>query len=122
MSAPRDRLVARRRSRVCSSPALAVLAVALDASSRPPSAQAATPRWRRRLSSRFAAVGALIASRQPGNAIGWIFLAARSRSGARGSAGEYAIYALRESPAAAGRLWAGWLSRSRPGPRSIACS
>jgi hypothetical protein len=42
----------------------------------------------------FSVVGVLIASRQPGNAIGWVFLAAALATGLAGLAGGYADYWL----------------------------
>src|SRR5215203_2339421 len=46
----------------------------------------------------FAAVGALVASRQPRNTIGWIFCAIGLFLTSSGASGQYAIYAVVSSP------------------------
>ena len=61
----------------------------------------------------FATVGALVASRQPRNAVGWIFLASGCSSGSRVAGGEYANYVVRRASRAPARraYVAGWLVR-----------
>src|SRR5215218_10005419 len=69
----------------------------------------------------FAAVGALVASRQPKNTIGWIFCAIGLFLTSSEAAGQYAIYAVVSSP---GSLpWGGtaaWLEAFLNGPIIIA--
>ena len=55
----------------------------------------------------FPVVGSLVASRRPGNAIGWLFCAAGALFAAAGLADGYATYALAEG--LSGGLWAAWL-------------
>jgi hypothetical protein len=58
----------------------------------------------------FATVGALVASRQPRNAVGWIFLAVGLLVGLSVAGGEYANYVFVEEPGAyPGGYLAGWL-------------
>src|SRR5215211_1083274 len=65
----------------------------------------------------FTTIGALVASRQPKNTIGWIFCAMGLFSTSLGASGQYAIYALLSSP---GSLpWGGtaaWLEAFFGGP------
>jgi len=56
----------------------------------------------------FPVVGALVASRQPGNAIGWLFCAAGTLFGAASLAQGYAEVALPDGRP--GAVWAAWLS------------
>ncbi len=56
----------------------------------------------------FPVVGALVASRQPGNAIGWLFCAAGTLLGAASLAQGYAEVALPDGRP--GAVWAAWLS------------
>jgi hypothetical protein len=59
----------------------------------------------------FASVGALLASRRPGNPIGWIFSAAGLGIALAWFAAEYATRALVEQPGSLpGGLWLAWLS------------
>jgi signal transduction histidine kinase len=59
----------------------------------------------------MAAVGALAASRQPGNATGWIFLAVGLAAGVAFGTSEYADYALRTRPGSLpGAEYAAWAS------------
>jgi signal transduction histidine kinase len=59
----------------------------------------------------MATVGALAASRQPGNATGWIFLAIGICAGIAFASSEYADYALRTRPGSLpGAAYAAWLS------------
>jgi hypothetical protein len=59
----------------------------------------------------FAVVGALVASRQPGNAVGWIFSAVALLVGVNVASGEYANYVFVEHPASLpGGYLAAWLS------------
>jgi len=56
-------------------------------------------------------VGALIASRQPGNAIGWLLLWTTLVVAVAFVAGEYAIYTVLTNPGAfPGGVWAAWVS------------
>ena len=55
----------------------------------------------------FPVVGALVASRRPANAIGWLFCAAGALFAAAGLADGYATYAFAEG--LPGGLWAAWL-------------
>ena len=55
----------------------------------------------------FPVVGALVASRRPGNAIGWLFCAAGVLFAAASLADGYATYAFAEG--LPGRTWAAWL-------------
>jgi signal transduction histidine kinase len=56
------------------------------------------------------ALGALIVSRQPGNAIGWLFLATTLAGGALFVAEEYWRYAVEQVPQLPGAVWTAWLS------------
>jgi signal transduction histidine kinase len=59
----------------------------------------------------MATVGALAASRHPGNATGWIFLAIGFCAGIAFASSEYADYALRTRPGSLpGAVYVGWLS------------
>jgi hypothetical protein len=59
----------------------------------------------------FATLGALVVSRRPGNAIGWIFLAASVAFGAQFFSGQYATAALSPNgPTLPGGAVAAWLS------------
>ena len=65
----------------------------------------------------FATVGALVASRQPKNAIGWIFCALGACNSVAVASQGYAIYALLPRPAyLAGGAVANWLSSLLAGP------
>jgi hypothetical protein len=58
----------------------------------------------------FATVGALVASRQPRNAVGWLFLGVGLLVGFSVAGGEYANYVFVENPGAfPGGYLAGWL-------------
>ena len=57
----------------------------------------------------FGAVGALIASRQPRNVIGWLFLSIAIVSALQGLADQYARYGLITHPGAPAAVWAFWL-------------
>jgi len=54
-------------------------------------------------------VGALVASRQPRNPTGWLFLFVAVVAGLQGLTDQYARYALVTHPGAPGGLWALWL-------------
>src|SRR5579863_1375370 len=54
-------------------------------------------------------VGALVASRQSRNVIGWLFLFIAVVSGAQGVSDQYARYAFVTHPGAPGAVWALWL-------------
>jgi signal transduction histidine kinase len=56
------------------------------------------------------AVGAVIASRQPGNPIGWLFLTTTIAGGLLFVTDEYWRYALAQEPPLPGAAWAAWLS------------
>ena len=62
----------------------------------------------------FSVVGALIASRHPGNAIGWIFLGAALATGLATLAGGYAEYSIEsdDGPGALGKTAAGYANVS----------
>ena len=63
-----------------------------------------------RRSSAFATVGALVASRQPRNAVGWMFLGVAVLVALSVIGGEYANYVLVEEPGLLpGGYFAGWL-------------
>src|SRR5918997_1779189 len=63
------------------------------------------------ISSTFAALGALIVSRRPGNVIGWIFLASGLLGGVLMFFGQYATMALApQGPALPGAAFAAWLA------------
>src|SRR5215217_4562147 len=65
----------------------------------------------------FAAVGALVASRQPRNTIGWIFCAIGLFLTSSGASGQYAIYAVVSSPGSLpGGGTAAWLEAFLNGP------
>ena len=69
----------------------------------------------------FAAIGALVASRQPKNTIGWIFCATGLFLTSSGAGGQYAIYALVSSPGwLPGGGTAAWLEAFLNGPIIIA--
>src|SRR5215208_4768743 len=69
----------------------------------------------------FAAVGALVASRQPKNTIGWLFCAMGLFLTSSGAGGQYAIYALLSSPGwLPGGGTAAWLEAFLNGPIIIA--
>src|SRR5829696_486115 len=69
----------------------------------------------------FTTIGALVASRQPKNTIGWIFCAMGLFSTSSGASGQYAIYALVSSPGALpGGGIAAWLETFLGGPIGIA--
>jgi hypothetical protein len=71
----------------------------------------------------FATVGALVASRQPKNAIGWIFCALGVCNSLAVASQGYAIYALLTGPAyLPGGAVANWLSSLLAGPSSSRCS
>jgi hypothetical protein len=57
----------------------------------------------------FATVGALVASRLPRNAVGWIFLGVGLLAAVSVFSGEYANYAFVEEPGLPGGYLAGWL-------------
>ncbi len=57
----------------------------------------------------FGAVGALVASRQPRNITGWLFLFVAVMSALQGVTDQYARYALVTHPGAPGGVWALWL-------------
>ena len=57
----------------------------------------------------FGVVGALVASRQPRNATGWLFICVALVAGLQGVAGGYALIALVLHPGAPGGVWALWL-------------
>jgi two-component system NarL family sensor kinase len=68
----------------------------------------------------FAAVGALVASRQPKNTVGWIFCAMGFFSTYSAAGGQYAIYALVSSPGSLpGGGTAAWLEAFLTGPIAI---
>jgi hypothetical protein len=73
--------------------------------------------WYLLLFMSFATVGALVASRQPGNAIGWIFCYLGLAFPLSGAGEEYALYALVAEP---GSLPGGeglvWLAALLGGP------
>ncbi|MGH2661647.1 MAG: GAF domain-containing sensor histidine kinase [Actinomycetota bacterium] len=56
------------------------------------------------------ALGALIVSRQPRNAIGWLFLATTLAGGALFVAEEYWRYAVEQVPRLPGAAWTAWMS------------
>jgi hypothetical protein len=58
----------------------------------------------------FAVVGLLVARRQPGNPIGWIFLVSAAALAVMGAAYGYADLALYGGKDWAGGTWAGWLA------------
>ena len=65
----------------------------------------------------FTTIGALVASRQPKNTIGWIFCAMGLFSTSSGASGQYAIYALLSSPGSLPRGGtAAWLEAFFGGP------
>jgi hypothetical protein len=65
----------------------------------------------------FAAVGALVASRQPNNTIGWIFCAIGLFLTSSGASAQYAIYAVVSSPGSLpGGGTAAWLEAFLNGP------
>src|SRR5215203_1810560 len=65
----------------------------------------------------FAAVGALVASRQPRNTIGWIFCVIGLFLTSSGAGGQYAIYAVVSSPGSLpGGGTAAWLEAFLNGP------
>src|SRR5829696_5069697 len=65
----------------------------------------------------FAAVGALVASRQPKNTIGWIFCAIGLFSTASVASAQYAMYALVSRPGSLpGGATAAWLEAHLGGP------
>ena len=73
--------------------------------------------WFLLVSLSFATVGALVASRQPGNAIGWIFCALGACNSLAVAGQGYAIYALLTGPAyLPGGAVANWLSSLLGGP------
>jgi signal transduction histidine kinase len=55
-------------------------------------------------------VGALVASRRPRNATGWLFLFAALGTALGGAADQYALYGLVTRPGAAGAVWALWFA------------
>ncbi|HEY6470116.1 MAG TPA: sensor histidine kinase [Candidatus Dormibacteraeota bacterium] len=57
----------------------------------------------------FGAVGALIASRQPRNVIGWLFLSIAVISALQGVSDQYARYGFVTHPGAPAAVWALWL-------------
>jgi signal transduction histidine kinase len=57
----------------------------------------------------FGAVGALVASRQPRNVIGWLFLFIAIISAVQGVSDQFARYAFVTNPGAPGGVWALWL-------------
>jgi signal transduction histidine kinase len=57
----------------------------------------------------FGAVGALVASRQRRNVIGWLFLGIAVTSGLQGLSDQYARYAFVTHPGAPAAVWALWL-------------
>src|ERR1700733_11803308 len=57
----------------------------------------------------FGAVGALIASRQPRNVIGWLFLSIAIISALQGMSDQYARYGFVTHPGAPAAVWALWL-------------
>ena len=57
----------------------------------------------------FGAVGALVASRQPRNVIGWLFLSIAVISGLQGLSDQYARYGFVTHPGAPAAVWALWL-------------
>ena len=71
----------------------------------------------------FATVGALVASRQPGNAIGWIFCYLGLTFPLVGAGEEYVLYALVTEPGSlpGERVWFG-LQRCLAGLSSSRCS
>ena len=62
------------------------------------------------MSLTFAIVGGLIASRQSGNSVGWLFLFMAVVMGAGGLTAQYARFAVYTDPGAAGAQWALWWS------------
>jgi signal transduction histidine kinase len=77
--------------------------------------------WEFLLFVSFAAVGALVASRQPKNTIGWIFCALGLFLTSSGAGGQYAIYAVMSSPGSLpGGGTAAWLEAFLNGPIIIA--
>lgn len=61
------------------------------------------------LSISFAVLGALVASRQPSNALGWVFLALALLNALPGVAGQYTRYTLLTQPAAPFTAWIPWI-------------
>ena len=57
----------------------------------------------------FGAVGALVASRQPRNVIGWLFLSIAIISALQGLSDQYARYGFITHPGAPAAVWAFWL-------------
>src|SRR5215213_5320084 len=73
--------------------------------------------WAYLLFVSFAAVGALVASRQPRNTIGWIFCVIGLFLTSSGAGGQYAIYAVVSSPGSLpGGGTAAWLEAFLNGP------
>src|SRR5215212_1907400 len=76
--------------------------------------------WALLLFVSFSAVGALVASRQPKNTIGWIFCAMGLFFAASVASGQYAIYAVVSSPGSLpGGGTATWLEAFFGGPIGI---
>src|SRR5215212_4725763 len=76
--------------------------------------------WELLLFVSFAAVGALVASRQPKNTIGWIFCAMGLSFTSSVASGQYAIYAVVSSPGSLpGGGTAVWLEAFIGGPIGI---
>jgi len=76
--------------------------------------------WELLLFVSFAAVGALVASRQPKNTIGWIFCAMGLSFTSSVASGQYAIYAVVRSPGSLpGGGTAAWLEAFIGGPIGI---
>ncbi len=59
----------------------------------------------------FAAVGALVASRQPRNAVGWLFLLTPLMAAVAGFSGQYATQAFADGGSLPGGMVAAWLAQ-----------
>jgi signal transduction histidine kinase len=55
-------------------------------------------------------VGVIVATRQPANPIGWLFLGCSVLGALHGASGEYALHGLLAAPGLPGLTWVAWLS------------